>query len=120
MKYTDLPADDLPPAQPTPQDVMLRRHLAQATSKRFYEACDRLTRALLYRCEWHVNLKMAVPTLIIACPDTETYWHIISAIAQIGNRLSRVVSDGRIRVYPPLGKGHPYEIGVDELPTYET
>jgi hypothetical protein len=94
-------------------------HLAEAASKRFYEACDRITRALLYRCEWHVNLKMAVPTLIISCPDTDTYWHILSAMAQIGDRLNRVLPDGRIRVYPPLGKGFPYEIGINELPHLE-
>lgn len=119
MEQFALPADDLPPVHPTPQDIILRRHLAEAASKRFYEACDRIKRALLYRCEWHVNLKMALPTLIISCPDTDTYWHILSAMAQIGDRLNRVLPDGRIRVYPPLGKGFPYEIGINELPHLE-
>jgi hypothetical protein len=117
MSRPFLPADDLPPGQPTPEDMMLRRCLAEAAGQRFYESCDRITQSLLYRCEWHITLRASLPTLIIACPDTETYWHIVSAIDQLGNRLRRVMNDGKIRVYPPIGKGQPYEIGVDELQT---
>ncbi len=115
MNKPSLPPDDLPPAQTTQLDGILRRQLEVSTGKCFDEACDRITQALLSSCEWYVTTNASELTLVIACPNVETYWHIVSDIAQIGHKLEQFASSAKIRVYPPMGKGKPFEIGVDEI-----
>lgn len=115
MNKPCLPADDLPPVQATNLDKILRRQLEESTGKRFYEACDRITKALLSSCEWYVTTNTNALTLVIACPDLVTYWHIVSDIAQIGNKLEWFSSSAKIRICPPVGKGTPFEIRVNEL-----
>ncbi len=115
MNKPSLPPDDLPPVAATQLDRILRRQLEESTGKCFYQVCDRITQALLSTCEWYITTNSSALMLFIACPDVVTYWNIVSNIAQLGGRLERFASSAKIRVYPPVGKGTPFEIGVDEI-----
>ncbi|MDM9580832.1 MULTISPECIES: hypothetical protein [unclassified Nostoc] len=117
-KLYQLPPDDLPPAEVTKQDGMLQMELEQSAGRCFYLACDRITRVLLSNCQWYLTTNASILTLIIDCPDLVSYWHIVSNIPQLGNRLERFASNGKIRVYPPFGKGTPFEISVNEISAY--
>jgi hypothetical protein len=118
MNQPFLPPDDLPPVQITQLDKILRRQLEESTSKRFYEVCGRITKVLLSSCQWYVTTNASALTLVITCPDVITYWNIVSDIEQIGNRLERFSSSAKICVCPPIEKGAPFEISVDEISTY--
>ncbi len=112
-----LPPDDLPPVEVTKQDGMLHMELERSIGRCFYQACDRITQVLLSNCQWYLT-KNATLMLIIDCPDIVSYWHIVSNIPQLGNRLARFANDAKIRVYPPFGKGMPFEIGINEISAY--
>ncbi|MBR8833134.1 MAG: hypothetical protein DSM106950_03575 [Stigonema ocellatum SAG 48.90 = DSM 106950] len=118
MNKSFLPADDLPPTEATQIDRILHSQLERSTGRCFYEACDRITQALLSSCQWYITTHAEILMLVIDCPDIVTYWHIVSNIPQIGNRLERVASSAKIRVYPPFGKGTPFEISVNEISAY--
>ncbi|MBD2681411.1 MULTISPECIES: hypothetical protein [Nostoc] len=113
-----LPPDDLPPTEVTREDGMLQMELEQSTGRCFFLACDRITRVLLSNCQWYLTTNANILTLIIDCPDIVSYWHIVSNIPQLGNRLERFSTNAKIRVYPPFGKGMPFEIGVHEISAY--
>ncbi|AFY30662.1 hypothetical protein [Calothrix sp. PCC 7507] len=113
-----LPPDDLPPAEVTKLDGMLHLEFEQSTGRCFYQSCDRITQALLAHCQWYLTSNATALMLIIDCPDIVSYWHIVSNIPQLGNRLERFTSNAKIRVYPPFGKGMPFEIGVNEISAY--
>jgi hypothetical protein len=119
MDRSSLPSDDLP-LVPTSEDVVLRRQLARSTSKCFYEACDRITQALLYRCDWQISIQADVPVLVIACPDISTYWQIASLIDEIGKKLNQVVNNAKIRIYSANRKDMPFEVSLDELLNLDT
>ncbi|ARV60662.1 hypothetical protein BZZ01_20425 [Nostocales cyanobacterium HT-58-2] len=113
-----LPPDDLPSTEATQLDRILRSQLEHSTGRCFFEACDQITRALLSSCQWYITTDGGNLMLVIDCPDIVTYWHIVSNIPPIGNRLERFASSARIRVYPPFGKGTPFEISVNEISAY--
>ncbi|MDB9445400.1 hypothetical protein [Anabaena sp. CS-542/02] len=117
-KLHQLPPDDLPPSEVTKQDGMLHLELERSTGICFFQACDRITQVLLSKCQWYLTKNSTTLTLIIDCPDIVSYWHIVSNIPQLGNRLERFTSDAKIRVYPPFGKGTPFEIRVNEISAY--
>jgi hypothetical protein len=117
-KLQQLPPDDLPPTEVTKQDGMLHLELERSTGICFFQACDRITQVLLSKCQWYLTKNSTTLTLIIDCPDIVSYWHIVSNIPQLGNRLERFTSDAKIRVYPPFGKGTPFEIRVNEISAY--
>lgn len=117
-KLHQLPPDDLPPSEVTKQDGMLHLELERSTGICFFQACDRITQVLLSKCQWYLTKNSTTLTLIIDCPDIVSYWHIVSNIPQLGNRLERFTSDAKIRVYPPFGKGNPFEIRVNEISAY--
>lgn len=117
-KFSLLPPDDLPPVEVTKQDSMLHLELEQSTGRCFYQACDRITQVLLSNCQWYLTNNGTNLMLVIDCPDIVSYWHIVSNIPQLGNRLERFTSNGKIRVYPPFGKGGPFEISVNEISAY--
>lgn len=117
-KLHQLPPDDLPPTEVTKQDGMLHLELERSTGICFFQACDRITQVLLSKCQWYLTRNSTTLTLIIDCPDIVSYWHIVSNIPQLGNRLERFTSDAKIRVYPPFGKGTPFEIRVNEISAY--
>ncbi|MDF5715335.1 MAG: hypothetical protein PUP93_15995 [Rhizonema sp. NSF051] len=119
MSKSFLPADDLPPTETTQLDQILRFQLERSTGRYFYEACDRITQSLLSSCQWYLMTDNSTLKLVIDCPDIVTYWHIVSNITQISYRLERFVSDAKIRVYPPFGKGIPFEISVEEVSAYQ-
>ncbi|MDP5338434.1 MAG: hypothetical protein NWQ28_07630 [Nodularia sp. (in: cyanobacteria)] len=117
-KLYQLPPDDLPPTEVTKQDGMLHLELERSIGRCFFHACDRITQVLLSNCQWYLTKNSTTLTLIIDCPDIVSYWHIVSNIAQLGNRLERFTSNAKIRVYPPFGKGQPFEISVNEISAY--
>ncbi|MFM6312869.1 MAG: hypothetical protein ACKPGB_32305, partial [Dolichospermum sp.] len=99
--------------------------LEQSIGRCFFYACDafgersyRITQVLLSNCQWYMTTNKTTLMLIVDCPDLVTYWHIVSNIPQLGNRLERFTKDAKIRVYPPFGKGSPFEIGVNEISAY--
>ncbi|MBD2663602.1 hypothetical protein B6N60_01527 [Richelia sinica FACHB-800] len=113
-----LPPDDLPPNQVTKQDGMLHLELEQSIGRCFYYTCDRITQMLLSSCHWYMTNNGTTLMLIIDAPDIVSYWHIVSNIPQLGNRLERFSKESKIRVYPPFGKGAPFEISVNEISAY--
>ncbi|MEA5583149.1 hypothetical protein VB620_17600 [Nodularia harveyana UHCC-0300] len=113
-----LPPDDLPPKEVTKQDGMLHLEFERSTGRCFFQACDRITQVLLSNCQWYFTHNSTTLMLIIDCPDIVSYWHTVSNIPQLGNRLERFTSDAKIRVYPPFGKGGPFEISVHEISAY--
>jgi hypothetical protein len=118
MNKSFLPADDLPPTKVTQLDQILRFQFERSTGRCFYEACDRIRQALLSSCQWYLMTDNNTLKLVIDCPDIVTYWHVVSNIIQIGYRLERFASDAKIRVYPPFGKGMPFEISIQEVSAY--
>jgi hypothetical protein len=117
-KLSLLPPDDLPPVDVTKQDGMLHLELDQSIGRCFYHACDRITQVLLSNCQWYITTNSTTLMLIIDCFDLVSYWHIVSNIPQLGNRLERFTSNAKIRVYPPFGKGMPFEISINEISAY--
>jgi hypothetical protein len=113
-----LPPDDLPPAEVSKLDGMIHLEFEQSIGRCFYQACDRITQALLANCQWYLTTNATALMLIIDCPDIVSYWHIVSNIPQLGNRLERFTKNAKIRVYPPFGKGMPFEISVNEISAY--
>lgn len=118
MNKPALPPEDLPPAETTQLDRILRRKLEDTTSQHFYEACDRTIQALLSRCEWYVTTQASALTLVINCPDMNTNWQILSCIVQLGSTLEQIAKSAKVRVCPPTGMGTPFEIRVDEISVY--
>lgn len=117
MNLSSLPSDDLP-APVTPEDSLLRQRLEESLGKRFYEACDGVTQALLMRCQWCITTQAIAPTLVIVCPDATITWQILNHIVPLGQRLEQFGSHARIRVCPPASSGTPFDIRVDEISLY--
>ncbi|HLO83703.1 MAG TPA: hypothetical protein VK203_01640 [Nostocaceae cyanobacterium] len=113
-----LPPDDLPPTEVTKQDGMLHLELDQSIGRCFYQACDRITQVLLSNCQWYITTNGTTLMLNIDCFDLVSYWHTVSNIPQLGNRLERFTSNAKICVYPPFGRGKPFEISVNEISAY--
>jgi hypothetical protein len=118
MYKQSLPPDDMPPLEVTQLDRMLHQELEHSTGQSFIRACDRITQALLSNCPWYMTMDSGTLMLVIDCPDLVGYWHIVSNIPQLGNRLQRFSNDAKIRVYPPMGKGAPFEISVNDISAY--
>jgi hypothetical protein len=117
-KLSLLPPDDLPSPKVSREDGMLFLELEQSVGRCFYRDCDRITQVLLTNCQWYMTTKSGRLMLIVDCPDIVSYWHIVSNIPQLGNRLARWTTNAKIRVYPPFGKGAPFEIDVNEISAY--
>ncbi|UIE36779.1 hypothetical protein [Leptodesmis sichuanensis] len=81
----------------------------------FYASCDRDTQGLLRNCTWGFITKSAFLTLLIKCPSTEVYWHILTSLSILADRIAPFSYQARIRVYPPVGQGTPLELGVEEI-----
>ncbi|MBF2065937.1 MAG: hypothetical protein IGS39_16180 [Calothrix sp. C42_A2020_038] len=116
-KYSQSP-DDMPPAIISQLDKMMQVELERSIGRCVYEDCDRITQALLLNCQWYITSEASTLRLTIDCPDVVSYWHIVSNIPQIGSRLERFSKNAKVRVYPPTGKGMPFEISVNEISAY--
>lgn len=113
-----LPPDDLP-APFTPLDRLLRLRLQEKTAAYFYQSCDRITQILLSYCRWELSFKTDALTLIIHCIDGESYWHMMSMLQLLGDRLERIGTDrAKIRICPPEEQGQAFEVQVNEISTY--
>lgn len=118
MNNPSLSPDDLPPAQPTRLDRILRRQLEDSTGKQFYQGCDRSVQALLSNCDWYITTNASALTLVIVCPDRVTNWRVLNNIVKIGSQLEQFSIRAKIRICPPLGMGTPFEMRVDEISVY--
>ncbi|MEM1251219.1 MAG: hypothetical protein AAGI69_02210 [Cyanobacteria bacterium P01_H01_bin.21] len=108
-----LPPEDLPPELITDLDIELRRQLEGALCQYFFEACDGSTQSMLMECRWTINIVEAV-ILTIHCADQEKNWRVLNRMATLAGYLSEFSSHARIRVYPPLDTGLPFDMRVDE------
>lgn len=115
MNEPSLSADDLPLSKSTHADRMLRLQLEEATGRHFYKACDRSTQALLSSCDWYITINSRALILAIVCPDLVTNWRVSNKLVQIGNQLKQFSICSKIRVYPPIGSGTPFEMRVDDI-----
>lgn len=108
-----LPPEDQPPATATDVDATLRRHLELSTGKYFFEACDGTTQSLLMTCAWTISVAEGL-MLAIHCPDPNTNWRVLNQIQAIADILAQFNPNAKIRVYPPLGHGGPFDMRVNE------
>lgn len=118
MALSFLPSDDCAPVQLGKDDQAMHRHLKEALSKGFYEACSGVIQALLLACEWHLTTEAHALTLVIACPNMTTNWRVLSNLAAIGQSLERFTPNAKICICPPVGMGIPFELRVDEIAMY--
>ncbi|MDB9527245.1 hypothetical protein PN498_14695 [Oscillatoria sp. CS-180] len=112
-----LPPDDQPPASTTDLDATLRRRLELSMRKHFFEACDGSMQSLLMECSWTINIA-EVLMLVIHCPDATTNWRVLNGMAQIAEFLAQTSPLAKIRVYPPMGMGGPFDMRVNERSEY--
>lgn len=115
MHPTFLPPDDLPPTAPTELDKALCRQLEDSIAKRFYEACDGVTQALLCQCRWQMTTKASALTLIVECPDAAAHWRVLNNLIPLANQLARFSMNAKIRICPPPELGTTFELQVDEI-----
>ena len=118
MPHLPLPPDDRPPAELSVSDRVLRRQLDASLTQRFEQQCDPFLTELLSHCDWYITTYTNVVTLVIACPDIATNWEVLHHVAYFGVPMEQFSQDSRIRIYPPMGTGEPFEIRVDELSIY--
>jgi len=85
----------------------------------FYKSCDHDTQGLLWDCTWGFITTADYPTLLIKCPSTEIYWHILTSLSVLAERMVLFSYHARIRVYPPVGQGDPLELGVKEITAHQ-
>jgi hypothetical protein len=111
--------DDLPPSQTTQIDGFLRRQLEVSIGKNFYDACTNKVKILLASCEWYFTTNTSATILVINCPDLTTSWSVLNEVVAIATTLESFASSGKIRIAPPISKGEPFEIRVDELDIYQ-
>ena len=114
---TSLPPQDLPPESLTDLDTSLRRQLELSTTKHFFEACDGSIQSLLMECGWTISVA-EVLMLVIHCPDITTNWRVLNRITAISEPLAQFSPLAKIRVYPPMGTGGPFDMRVDERSEY--
>jgi hypothetical protein len=107
--------DDFHPIQLTSADIILRQQLENSISKYFFATCDRTVQNLLSSCRWYIISRADSITLVIECPDWITNWHVLQKLALMAKVLGKLISNAKIRVYPPVHQGMPFEMRVDEL-----
>jgi hypothetical protein len=119
MKNPSLPPEDLPRKETSPLDNQLKRELEQVTAEHFYCLCNPKIQKLLSSCEWYITNNANSLSLVIASPDMPTNWEILNHIVFLASWLEQFSPTGKIRIYPPLGKGSPIELRVDERSIYQ-
>jgi hypothetical protein len=111
--------DDLPPEKITNIDNLLRRQLEVSIGENFYSACSNKIKILLSSCEWYFSTNASATTLVINCPDLTTSWSILHRVIEIAIVLEKFSASSKIRISPPIHKGEPFEIRVDEIDIYK-
>ena len=113
-KYSPTP-DDLPPVKTSLLDEILLRQLAEVIGRHFYQASHSTIKSLLSSCHWYFQTNTYPMTLVIFCYDIESYWQIMNAIPDILYKLKVFSNNAKIRLYPPVDQGIPWEVGIDEV-----
>lgn len=114
MNQPYLHPDDLPSHHTTKVSEILFRQLEEATKKSFFLACDRMTRILLSSCHWYFKINSGILTLFMICHDMESYRNIMKSVPKFANNLKRFANTAKITVNPPVGKGIPWVISINE------
>jgi len=114
MTQSYLSPDDLPTQRTIQLSEVLFRQLEEATKQSFYKACSRMTRTLLSSCHWYFKVNTGILTLIMICPNIEIYQNIVRTVPQFADQLKRFANKAIISVAPPVDKGIPLLISVDE------
>lgn len=112
-----LPPEDRPPHGTTDFDAAMRRQLELSTRQHFFEACSGMVQSLLMECRWIISVS-EVLMLVIHCPDPMTNWRVLNRMAEIAEPLAQFSPWAKIRVYPPVGMGGPFDMRVDERSEY--
>lgn len=115
MNPTFLPPEDLPPTAPTALDEKLRQQLEASIAKRFYEACDGVTQALLCQCKWQITTQAIALTLAMDASNAAVHWRILHNLIPLANQLARFSPNAKIRISPPPELGKPFELQVNEI-----
>lgn len=118
MTPLNLPPDDLPPEELTAGDRQLRQQLDASLTQRFQHHCNPFVKQLLAQCDWYITTTAKGMMLVIACPDAATNWQVLHDVQSLGAPMAQFSQEARIRIYPPIGTGEPFEIRVDELSIY--
>jgi hypothetical protein len=115
MTQANLLCNDLYPASLAKFDSLTHSSLDKGSTHHFYNSCDHDTQGMLWNCTWGFITSSNFLTLLIKCPSTEVYWHILTSLSVLADRIAPFSHQARIRVYPPMGQGTPLEIGVAEI-----
>ncbi len=114
MNQPYLSPDDLPSHLTKQISEIWLRQLEEAIKQSFYQASIRMTRILLSSCHWYFKINTGILTLIMICPDIEVYQNIMKNVPQLANNLTRFANRAIISVTPPIDKGIPLFISIDE------
>ncbi len=104
---------DLPTYRFSQRDELLLRQLEEAIGKKFFKACDPISRVLLSSCHWYFTTRATVLTLVIVCYTHKSYWLVQNALYQLATTFKRFTDKGNISIYPPDGKGEPWYLKVN-------
>ncbi|MEH1956646.1 hypothetical protein [Nostoc sp.] len=115
MNQPYLSPDDLPSNLTIQLSEILFRQLEEATKQNFFLAGDRITRILLSSCHWYFKINSGILMLIMICPDIESYHNIMKTVPKFTDMLKKFTNRGRITVSPPVGKGIPWVLSIDEI-----
>ncbi|MDJ0795410.1 MAG: hypothetical protein QNJ51_01035 [Calothrix sp. MO_167.B12] len=113
MSKSSLYSDDLPIYQISIHDELLLRQLEESVGKKFFQACDHISRNLLTSCHWYFSTNTGVLTLEIICHNRESYWLVHNALFQLGMTLTKFTNKGKINIHPPKGEGKPWSMKVN-------
>lgn len=114
LNSSSLPVDDLPPTPLTEGDRRLFRSLTQALTRKFYEACDGVTQAILINCQWSISLPVGgQPLLAICCPDFATNTRLLHHLGLLAQVLGRFSPKATIQIQVANSKIQALEVQVD-------
>ena len=119
MNQADSFCNDLYPNSLTTFSSPAHLSFDQDPTLHFYKSCDHDTQGLLWNCTWGFITTANFLTLLIKCPSTEVYWHILTSLSLLADRMVPFSYQARIRVDPPFGEGSPLEVGVKEITAYQ-
>ncbi|WP_138500886.1 hypothetical protein [Nostoc sp. PA-18-2419] len=115
MTKSCLPPDDLPSVQTIRVSEILFRQLEEATKKSFFLSCDNMTRVLLCHCHWYFQINSGILTLIMICPDMESYRNIMKTVPHFTEKLKQFTNRAKISVSSPIDKGIPWVLSIDNI-----